>query len=58
MHRSKRDPSTKAYAKGYNAGLTGRSRDNCPYGEASNTSQDIRQNWLSGWREAKTAQWQ
>lgn len=49
MKRQKRDKLTRAHSKGYQAGITGRSKDNCPFQEA-----DARSQWLGGWREALT----
>ncbi len=49
MKRQKRNPISRAHARGYLAGLNGRSRDICPYQEI-----ERRESWLSGWREAKT----
>ncbi|MGB3726781.1 MAG: ribosome modulation factor [Glaciecola sp.] len=49
MKRQKRDKLTRAHAKGYQAGITGRSKENCPF-QAS----DARSQWLGGWREALT----
>jgi ribosome modulation factor len=47
MKRQKRDKSTRAHAKGYQAGMSGRSKDNCPF-----SSTETRSQWLGGWREA------
>jgi len=52
MKRQKRDPAERAFIKGYQAGIDGRSRSICPH-EAS----DARQQWLNGWRESRTDQW-
>lgn len=49
MKRQKRDRFDRAYAKGYQAGIAGRSKENCPY-----TNNDIKSEWLGGWREAIT----
>ncbi|MDT0594226.1 ribosome modulation factor [Glaciecola petra] len=49
MKRQKRDKLTRAHSKGYQAGISGRSKDNCPF-QAS----DARSHWLGGWREANT----
>ena len=48
MKRQKRDRFQRAYVHGYKAGITGRSRDDCP-------SQDVnlREYWMSGWREGR-----
>ncbi len=47
MKRQKRDKLSRAHSKGYQAGITGRSKENCPF-QTSNT----RSEWLGGWREA------
>ncbi|MBR9912656.1 MAG: ribosome modulation factor [Gammaproteobacteria bacterium] len=52
MKTQKRNQSDRAYTKGYQAGIEGRSRSLCPH-ETGNT----RQNWLTGWREGRTDHW-
>lgn len=47
MKRQKRDKLSRAHAKGYQAGITGRSKDNCPFQDTTTRSQ-----WLGGWRAA------
>ncbi|WP_448212812.1 ribosome modulation factor [Colwellia sp. MEBiC06753] len=47
MRRQKRDRLGRAHSNGYQAGLSGKSRDNCPYQNI-----DARSEWLGGWREA------
>jgi len=47
MKRQKRDKLIRAHSKGYQAGIVGRSKENCPF-QAS----DARSEWLGGWREA------
>ena len=47
MKRQKRDKLSRAHAKGYQAGITGRSKDNCPFQDTNTRSQ-----WLGGWRAA------
>ncbi|MDF1821857.1 MAG: ribosome modulation factor [Alcanivoracaceae bacterium] len=49
MKRQKRNRVTRAYTRGYQAGLAGRSRDICPF-DALNA----RTSWLNGWREGFT----
>jgi ribosome modulation factor len=44
--------NTRAYDKGYQAGIAGRSSDYCPHTDVVH-----RQNWLSGWREGRSDQW-
>lgn len=48
MKRQKRDCLERAQARGYQAGLNGRSSETCPY-----QGVDARTNWLGGWREAR-----
>lgn len=52
MKRSKRDMKQRAFDRGYQAGLSGRSSDICPH-----TGGQQRDNWLSGWREGRADQW-
>ncbi|WP_026287004.1 ribosome modulation factor [Gilvimarinus chinensis] len=52
MKRQKRDHIERAFGKGYQAGIDGRSRSLCPH-----ESGMARQRWMSGWREARTDQW-
>ena len=47
MKRQKRDKLSRAHAKGYQAGISGRSKDNCPFQET-----DARSQWMGGWRAA------
>lgn len=47
MNRQKRDRQDRAHARGYQAGMAGRSKEQCPY-----QSSDIKSQWLGGWREA------
>ncbi|WP_345315617.1 ribosome modulation factor [Ferrimonas gelatinilytica] len=47
MKRQKRDKMERAFSRGFQAGLSGRSREDCPY-----QSVDIKMQWLGGWREA------
>lgn len=47
MKRQKRDKLIRAHAKGYQAGMAGRSKDICPF-----QTTDSRSEWLGGWREA------
>ncbi|MFQ3250615.1 MAG: ribosome modulation factor [Glaciecola sp.] len=49
MKRQKRDKLTRAHAKGYQAGISGRSKELCPFQAA-----EARSEWLGGWREALT----
>lgn len=52
MKRQKRDRGERAYSRGYQAGLQGRSRDSCPFDDT------MRQTWLNGWREGRDMSWQ
>ena len=47
MNRQKRDKLSRAHSKGYQAGITGRPKDNCPF-----LTSGARHEWLGGWREA------
>jgi ribosome modulation factor len=47
MKRQKRDKLSRAHSKGYQAGITGRSKENCPF-----QTSEARSEWLGGWREA------
>ena len=49
MRRQKRDRVSRAYSKGYQAGIQGKSRDLCPFGNLQ-----ARSSWLNGWREGRT----
>jgi ribosome modulation factor len=42
----------RAFQKGYQAGLVGRSIETCPH-----SNEEQRQFWLSGWREGRSDQW-
>ncbi|GLX82455.1 ribosome modulation factor [Thalassotalea eurytherma] len=50
MKRQKRDRLDRAFSNGYQAGVSGRGRDNCPY-----QNLDAKSEWLGGWREAMDA---
>lgn len=52
MKRQKRDQTERAFVKGYQAGIEGRSKSLCPH----ETGQ-ARQQWLNGWRESRIDQW-
>ena len=52
MKRQKRDITERAFNKGYQAGIDGRSRSLCPH-----DSGGARQQWLNGWRESRVDQW-
>ncbi|MCC5855070.1 MAG: ribosome modulation factor [Idiomarina sp.] len=50
MKRQKRDRLERAHSQGFKAGVSGRSKENCPY-----QTSDIRSQWLGGWRDAMEA---
>ncbi|WP_448548852.1 ribosome modulation factor [Thalassotalea fusca] len=50
MRRQKRDRLDRAYSNGYQAGLSGKNREHCPYQGNNNAKSE----WLGGWREAMT----
>ena len=52
MKRQKRDMVARAFKRGYLAGVSGKSKDNCPIDQT-----EVRQEWLNGWREGRTDQW-
>ncbi len=52
MKRQKRDKIERAFIKGYNTGVTGKSRDICPHEMI-----EMRQAWLTGWREGRSDNW-
>jgi ribosome modulation factor len=52
MKRQKRDQTERAFTKGYQAGIEGRSRSLCPHETGL-----ARQQWLNGWRESRIDQW-
>ena len=47
MKRQNRDKLSRAHAKGYQAGISGRSKELCPF-----QTNESRSEWLGGWREA------
>lgn len=49
MKRQKRDRFERAHNKGYNAGISGKTSDSCPF-----STTDIKEHWLGGWREARS----
>ncbi|MFN2288824.1 MAG: ribosome modulation factor [Chromatocurvus sp.] len=52
MKRQKRDMGNRAFDRGYQAGVSGRSMDLCPH-----ENEQQRMNWISGWREGRSDQW-
>ena len=52
MKRQKRDKTELIFSRGRQAGLSGRSKDSCPY------SNDVqKQSWLNGWHDGRQDQW-
>jgi len=51
MKSHKRDIHQRAFRRGYDAGINGRSKDLCPH------QTDTKQDWLSGWREGRQDFW-
>ena len=52
MRRLKRDPLERAFLRGYQYGISGKSRELCPF-----TLPSVRQAWLNGWREGRGDNW-
>ncbi len=52
MKRVKRDKSHRAFQRGYQVGLSGRSRELCPFEEFKS-----RQHWLEGWQNGRADHW-
>jgi ribosome modulation factor len=52
MRRQKRDKSDRAFTRGYQIGVNGKSKELCPYED-----QASRQSWLGGWRKGREDQW-
>ena len=52
MKRQKRNHALRAFARGYQAGVDGKSRGTCPH-----DSGDSRHSWLNGWREGRQDHW-
>ena len=51
MKRQKRNRVARAFNRGYMAGIEGKSRDLCPFGDLQ-----TRSSWINGWREGRTDQ--
>ena len=49
MRTKKRDRLGRANSNGYQAGINGKTKEECPY---QNT--DVKSEWLGGWRDAVT----
>lgn len=52
MKSQKRSHSDRAFSKGYQAAITGRSWSSCPF-----EGNKAKQLWMSGWREGRQDQW-
>ncbi len=52
MRRQKRNKTNRAYTRGYQIGIHGKSKGLCPYHDI-----DTRQAWLSGWRTGREDNW-
>ncbi len=52
MKRQKRDRTSRAFIKGYQAGLHGKSKSHCP----SDTG-ELRHQWMNGWRQGRSDNW-
>jgi len=52
MKRQKRDKSSLLYNRGFQAGITGKSRDTCPV-----SVNEQRSHWMNGWRQGREAHW-
>ncbi len=48
MKRTKRNPAERAYQKGYQAGMNGRSKASCPHADDTGVKHI---EWLRGWQE-------
>ena len=54
MKKHKRDVHRRAYLKGYQPGISGRSRDDCPVAEQASWRTD----WQAGWRDGRSGFWE
>lgn len=52
MRRQKRDALDRTFKKGYQAGVSGKSKSLCP-----TTKAEEQQSWLNGWREGREDNW-
>lgn len=52
MKRQKRNPNDRAHARGYQAGVSGKSWSLCPYAAG-----EPHQTWMAGWREGREDHW-
>ncbi len=53
MRRQKRDMNNRAFQRGYQTGLAGKSQDKCPH-----ETGDPRIEWMNGWREGRVDNWE
>ncbi len=52
MKRQKRDLTSRAFTRGYQAGVAGKSKDICPTPVGDN-----RHHWITGWRQGRSDYW-
>ncbi|HEY9134903.1 MAG TPA: ribosome modulation factor [Pseudomonadales bacterium] len=52
MKKHKRDKTDTIVSRGYQAGISGKSINKCPY-----TDTTLKHLWLSGWREGREDNW-
>ena len=52
MKSQKRTANDRAFPRGYQTGVSGKSRSLCPF-----SSGDPREFWMSGWREGREDLW-
>ncbi len=52
MRSHKRSHSERAFSKGYQAGVAGRSWSYCPF-----ETRAARELWMNGWREGRADHW-
>jgi ribosome modulation factor len=52
MRSQKRSPTDRAYSRGYQAAMSGRSWSSCPHDAGA-----ARIVWMNGWREGREDHW-
>ena len=52
MRRHKRNPAQRSYIKGYQAAISGRTQESCPYQHGTTPSE----HWMRGWLEGREDQ--
>lgn len=52
MRRQKRDPSHRAFIRGYQAGFGGHAKSSCPH----QTNPGVYAHWVRGWEEGRSDQ--